>query len=94
MITKINNKCNYISGTKFKTNYDFGLVQLDVAPCWPEDIGDYKSVATNKWGRDETVGGLNVEPAPEKGVPPTFITQLPTPSMFIFMFCFCIFVKK
>ncbi|XP_014664087.1 PREDICTED: titin-like [Priapulus caudatus] len=68
-------------GSRFVTEYDIGLVKLDVSPTWPEDVGEYKCVATNRWGQDETVGAVNIIPAVEKGEPPKFVTQLPTPEV-------------
>lgn len=71
---------NAFLGTKYRPNYDFGLVQLDIVPTWADDEADYTCVAVNRYGRDETTGGLNVAPAPDKGEPPKFITQLERPS--------------
>lgn len=67
------------TGSRFVTEYDVGMVKVDISPAWPEDIGEYKCVATNRWGTDETIGTVNIIPAEEKGEPPKFVTQLPSP---------------
>lgn len=65
--------CYMFSGNKFKTSYELGNCELDIVPAWAEDIAEYKCVAINKWGQDQTVGSLNVLPAAEKGMPPVWI---------------------
>lgn len=85
---------NLLSGSKYQPNHDFGFVTLDITPAWPEDMGEYKCVAVNKWGMDETVGSISVNPSPVTGEPPKFVTQLERPSTYAVcvsakFFCSC-----
>lgn len=43
-----------LSGHRFKTTHDFGVVALDILYVYPEDSGEYIARATNKIGEDVT----------------------------------------
>jgi titin len=42
------------TGHRFRTNYDFGFVSMDIMYAYPEDSGDYECRATNSLGSDST----------------------------------------
>jgi titin len=42
------------AGHRFKTNYDFGFVSMDIMYAYAEDSGDYECRATNSLGTDST----------------------------------------
>lgn len=42
------------AGHRFKTNYDFGFVSMDIMYAYAEDSGDYECRATNSLGSDST----------------------------------------
>jgi titin len=42
------------SGHRFRSQYDFGYVALDILYAYPEDSGDYECRATNDLGSDVT----------------------------------------
>lgn len=46
------------SGSRFKSNYDFGYVSLDIKEAYPEDSGIYTCKATNSKGQAATTGSL------------------------------------
>lgn len=41
---------------------DFGLVTLDIHYVLPEDIGEFKCIATNNFGEDATSATLQCQP--------------------------------
>lgn len=46
------------TGAKYKSNYDFGQVALDISHCYGEDSGMYTCRATNSKGQATTSGTL------------------------------------
>lgn len=52
------------ASNRFGIRNDFGLVSFDIHYVLTQDIGDYKCVATNKYGQAETQASLDCEKRP------------------------------
>lgn len=49
---------------RFKTNFEFGFVTLDILYAYPDDMGDYELVVTNDKGTASTKGHVVVVATP------------------------------